>query len=238
MIKGVNKQIVEINCTKDDYIQKAILFVNPQKSSVSRDIINIKAQNYLVQTGGISLETKHQAAFSKKLLYSSIIGAVVVSILAVVFHFIYQWSGNNKIVGLLMPTNESIFEHVKLLFFPFLLYSLVEIFIIKADWSRFWAAKGIAAILLPVMMIVFHYTYTGIVGYNVEWLDIAMTFVYIAVAFFISYKLVKKQNGIERANVIIAPVLIVITVGIILLSIMPPKLPLFLDTMTMQYGMK
>lgn len=47
MIKGVNKQIVEINYTKNDYIEKAILIINPSKSSVSKEIISQKADDYM-----------------------------------------------------------------------------------------------------------------------------------------------------------------------------------------------
>lgn len=47
MIKGVNKQIVEINCTRDEYIERAILFVNPQKAKLPRELLEKKAGDYL-----------------------------------------------------------------------------------------------------------------------------------------------------------------------------------------------
>lgn len=46
-LKGVNKQIVEINYTKDDYVQKAILIINPEKSNLNKNIINKKAFDYM-----------------------------------------------------------------------------------------------------------------------------------------------------------------------------------------------
>lgn len=46
-LKGVNKQIVEINYTKDDYVQKAILIINPEKSNLKKNIINKKAFDYM-----------------------------------------------------------------------------------------------------------------------------------------------------------------------------------------------
>ncbi len=46
-LKGVNKQIIEINYTKDDYVQKAILIINPEKSSLNKNIINKKAFDYM-----------------------------------------------------------------------------------------------------------------------------------------------------------------------------------------------
>lgn len=47
MIKGVNKQIVEINYTQNDYIEKAILIINPEKSKLSKELINQKADAYM-----------------------------------------------------------------------------------------------------------------------------------------------------------------------------------------------
>ena len=47
MIKGVNKQIVEINYTRDDYIERAILFINPEKSKLPKPLLDRKAEAYM-----------------------------------------------------------------------------------------------------------------------------------------------------------------------------------------------
>lgn len=47
MIKGVNKQIVEINYTRDDYIERAILFINPEKSKLPKPLLDRKAEDYM-----------------------------------------------------------------------------------------------------------------------------------------------------------------------------------------------
>lgn len=47
MIRGVNKQIVEINYTHNDYIEKAILIINPQKSTLPAPLIRQKASQYM-----------------------------------------------------------------------------------------------------------------------------------------------------------------------------------------------
>lgn len=46
-VKGVNKQIVEINCTNDDYVEKAILILNPAKSNLPGEMLQQKADAYL-----------------------------------------------------------------------------------------------------------------------------------------------------------------------------------------------
>ena len=52
--------------------------------------------------------------------------AIIVSILGTLLHFAYDWSGQNTLVGLFTPVNESTWEHMKLIFFPTL---IVNIFI-------------------------------------------------------------------------------------------------------------
>ena len=63
----------------------------------------------------------------KELKSYTIAGIFFVLILGCLSHFFYEWSSNNFIVGLFAPVSESTWEHMKLIFFPMLLYSLVAI---------------------------------------------------------------------------------------------------------------
>lgn len=47
MIKGINKQIVEINQTNNDYIEKAILIINPNFANCPKSDIDRNAKMYL-----------------------------------------------------------------------------------------------------------------------------------------------------------------------------------------------
>ena len=52
---------------------------------------------------------------------------IFISVLGVLLHFTYEWSGDNAVVGLFSAVNESTWEHLKLLFFPFLLLTILEV---------------------------------------------------------------------------------------------------------------
>lgn len=54
----------------------------------------------------------------KKLKCCTIIGIIFVLVLGTIFHFLYEWTENNFVVGLFAPINESVWEHMKLVFFP------------------------------------------------------------------------------------------------------------------------
>ena len=50
----------------------------------------------------------------KKFTLGGILWTLVIGTLS---HFFYQWSGENFLIGLLSPVNETVWEHLKLLFF-------------------------------------------------------------------------------------------------------------------------
>ena len=112
-----------------------------------------------------------------------IIGAIITIILGVISHFVYEWSGKNFFVGLFFPVNESTWEHMKLLFFPMLFYALLAGKLVEEEYSCIMNAMftGILAglLLIPVLF----YTYTGVLGFNADWLNIALYVISVAGAY-------------------------------------------------------
>ena len=56
------------------------------------------------------------------LLWYCVIGTLFVSVMGSLFHFAYQWTCCNWLMGLFVAVNESVFEHLKLLIFPLILF--------------------------------------------------------------------------------------------------------------------
>ena len=48
----------------------------------------------------------------------TLLGIPLLFIIGSVFHFIYELTGKNIIVGLISPVNESIFQHIKMIILP------------------------------------------------------------------------------------------------------------------------
>ena len=65
---------------------------------------------------------------SRKILNYQIISAIFAIILGTILHFTYDWSGNNAFVGALSSINESTWEHLKLVFYPMLITSIIRLF--------------------------------------------------------------------------------------------------------------
>ena len=103
-------------------------------------------------------------------------GVAFIVALGSALHFAFAWTGYWQPVALVAAVNESIWEHLKLAFWPGLLWAAIERPNLDLKPSEFWAAKGIALLVPPAAIIAIFTTYTRILGENILFLDIA-TFV-------------------------------------------------------------
>ena len=119
----------------------------------------------------------------------TITGAIFVLVLGTLSHFFFQWSNDNLIVGLFSAVNESTWEHMKLIFYPMLLYSVFAIPRLKGNYpcitSAFLSGTLTGTFLIPVIF----YTYTGILGYHLFILDILTFVLSVMAAFYLVFQL-------------------------------------------------
>ena len=106
-----------------------------------------------------------------------IISIIFTFILGTLLHFTYQLSGENSVVAFFSSINESVWEHLKLLYFPMLLTTIIGYFYIGKSIPNFLCAKTIGIIVSMLFTVVFFYTYTGILGKNIAVIDISSFFI-------------------------------------------------------------
>lgn len=170
----------------------------------------------------------------KSIINYQVFSAIFVAIVGTLLHFLFEWSNNNYIVGAISAVNESTWEHLKILFFPMLLTTIVGYFIYRKTFSNFICAKTIGIISAMAFIIIFFYTYTGIVGDNFAFLDILSFFVAIIIGEFISYIILR--NNIECNKTISVIILLILTLGFVFFTFNPPKIGLFQDPISGGYG--
>lgn len=124
---------------------------------------------------------------------------IFLSILGTSLHFVYEWSQKNPVVAAFSPINESTWEHLKLLFYPVLLFTILESFVLiksSREKSRkkreeifcLWVVKGRAVLLGLLFIVIFFYTYSGVLGKNYAWLDIGSFYVSALLVCIASYR--------------------------------------------------
>ena len=103
-------------------------------------------------------------------------GIVFTSAAGILSHFLYQWSGKNPLLALISPVNESTWEHMKLIFFPMLLFSLFASTRLKEAAPSLTGALILGNLLGTLSIPILFYTYTGITGQNFFIADLAVFF--------------------------------------------------------------
>ncbi len=170
----------------------------------------------------------------KSILRFQIISTIFTILLGTILHFTYQWSNNNLLVGAFSAVNESTWEHLKLLFFPMLITTIIGYFYFGKTIPNFLCAKTIGIIVAILFTIIFFYTYTGIIGTNFAVLNI-LTFIFSAVlGEYIAYKIIKSNFLCNKPIAILT--LITLFVCFILFTFFTPKIGLFEDPLTGNYG--
>ena len=88
---------------------------------------------------------------NKKILKWELIGILVISLLGSVLHFVFDWSGQLASVGAIAAVNESVWEHLKLAYWPTLVYAVVEYKFIRGSTSNFLFAKAVSIFIPPMV---------------------------------------------------------------------------------------
>ena len=130
-------------------------------------------------------------------------GFFVVAIMGTLLHFLYEWTGKNAFIGIFSAVNESVWEHLKLLFIPVLIFTLFEYVWIGSYYPNLLCAKALSVLLGMAFIVVFYYTYTGILGKNISWLDIGSYYAAVLISSLYSYKKMKQYKIGKRKCTII-----------------------------------
>jgi len=156
-----------------------------------------------------------------------IIGAIITIIFGVISHFVYEWSGSNFFVGLFFPVNESTWEHMKLLFFPMLAYAFIAGKWVEEEYPCIYNAMFIGILVGLTMIPVLFYTYTGILGFNVGWLNIALYVISVLVVYYVVYRVAVKCT--EKDSKVLRYIMYGLILAFIIFTEYPPKLGLFVS---------
>lgn len=149
-------------------------------------------------------------------------------------HFTYEWSGRNIFVGLFSAVNESIWEHLKLSFFPMLLIGIVGYFVFGKNEKNYINASAIGIIVAISFVPIVFYTYSGIIGKDFAWVNIAIFVISIVLGENVAYKIMSKEN-FQITNTYLEVIIILFSCFIIFIFY-PPKINLFKDPLTNTYG--
>jgi len=168
-------------------------------------------------------------AMKKYILKWELVGVIFVFLLGALLHFVFEWSGESKVVGLIASVNESVWEHFKQGFWPMCLYAAIEYKFLRGHVNNFFLAKAVAVYLIPIITGLVFYGYTAIIGKEILIVDIIIFLVAIIVGQLTSYNIMTSSKTTKYMNVISLTFIILLALILMLFTFYPPHLPIFLD---------
>ena len=164
-----------------------------------------------------------------------LIGILLTFLLCFPLHFLYDWFPNS-LFSIFTPVNESIWEHMKLIYTSFILYGIIDyIFLLKnKNFHNFlfqlWVIPIIGIILYLLIFIPIYNRF----GENMI-ISIGLLFIIILIEHIISYFLLQaKPIKYQTIIGIIGIIIVYIIFGY--LTYKPIENDLFFDTQNEKYG--
>ena len=147
-------------------------------------------------------------------------GCLAVILSGIILHYLYDLSSHSPWIGLFAPVNESVWEHMKLVFFPLTAYFLFEIIRLSKMIPALSAASA-RGILAGTFMIPVH----------ILAVDIVLFLLGILLGFYVQGRIVRRQafHALPSAEDPFVPwgLTILTCLCFFLFSFRPPDLPLF-----------
>ena len=163
-------------------------------------------------------------------------GALFIILLGSILHFLFDWSGQWTPVALIAAVNESVWEHLKMVFWPGLIFALMSFPFLRKKTNHFWEGKVIGLLSMPLIILVLFYAYhLAFKTHNLAY-DILIFVLAVMIGQGISYRLMFKSRFPRYSKPIVIGLLLIATAVFSLFSFYPPQNPLFQDSRTGNYG--
>lgn len=168
-------------------------------------------------------------AIKKALLW----GIPLIFIVGSIFHFLFDITSGNIIFAVIFPTNESIFSHLKLTYFPVLIYFFIAYIVLHNEDdinASKWTISAAMAVFVGIAFVTSAY-YIATAAFNIYSLivDISIFFVSVVLGQLMAIHVYKHSSGGKLKLALAIIFLIVVLVMFYLFTVNPPNLPLFIE---------
>ena len=163
------------------------------------------------------------------------LGFSVTSLGGTILHFLYDRLGQAAWIAPFSGVNESTWEHMKLLFWPMLVYAVAQRLFFK-ERKDFWCVKLRGALAGLGLIPVIFYTYNGVIGRSPDWINIAIFFVCAAIAYIYETQLFKSEKLRCASPKWAFACLLMLGLLFIVFTFLTPRIGIFRDPLTGTYG--
>lgn len=169
----------------------------------------------------------------KKIKIIAVIGIFILSFLV---HFAYDLFPNT-IFSFFFPVNESIWEHMKILFTAPLIYGIIDYIIINKNKIKInnfaFSLYFTSFINIPIYLVVYLPIYK-LLGENI-FISITIMLLVYSLSEYLSYRILQDKKY-KVLNKLTIPIITIVYLGFIYLTYNPPHTYIFYDTQNKIYG--
>lgn len=155
-------------------------------------------------------------------------GFVFTTLVGSILHFLFDWMNESSFVAPFSAVNESTWEHMKLIYFPMLIFAIIQSHYFY-EYKNFWCIKLIGIITGLILIPMLFYTYNGVLGKSSHFVNIGIFFVTAAISFILEWYLFK--NNTLTCKHPWLPFIATCLIGLffVMFTYSPPNIPLFND---------
>jgi len=165
----------------------------------------------------------------QKPLVFELLGILFIIAAGSLLHFAYAWSGNAWWMGIFAAVNESVWEHLKLAYWPALIWSVFGWVVIGHSTPNFWIARAAALISMPLVIALGFYAYTALLGHHALVFDLVLFGLAIVIGQMAAVAIYRSQPLARRMAGLALLVVLTETVSFVGLTFFPLELPIFVD---------
>ena len=163
-----------------------------------------------------------------RLLIWEIGGFFFIGLIGAALHFTFEMSNfSSMTVAYFSSVNESTWEHLKMVFFPGLMFALIQYTYVREVANNYIIAKVAGIVTMPLVITVGWYIYAPIVGRSYSPADLFLFYLAVFLGQAISYMLLARPP-LERKYTRTAIVIFVILfIAFSTFTFFPPRIFLF-----------
>ena len=165
-----------------------------------------------------------------------IIAVLGIFLLSFISHFAYELFPN-IIFSFIFPVNESIWEHMKIIFTSALIYGIIDYLLLKKykiKYNNFPFQLYFTSLIgIPIYLVIYLPLYK-LLGENMV-ISISLLLLVYIITQIVSYNILKEKE-LKSLNIIAIPVILLSYLGFIYLTYNPPHTYIFYDTKENKYS--
>ena len=165
------------------------------------------------------------------------LGFLVISCLGTLAHFFYDWSNQNRVIGLFAAVNESTWEHIKITLTPTFLWSLYDGALYGQN-PNYFLAKLMSLLVLVLVIPTLFYAYQKLTKKSIVFVNIAIFYIAIFLSQLTFYTILT-LNPINHISQYFSCLGTFVLFGCYMtLTLAPLKSFLFKDPINGKYGFR